>query len=170
MFDDSALLEMKKGVEQLARAVKVTMGPSARHVAIQKSYGSPTLSNDGVSVAREITLPDNFQSMGAKMVAEVAKKTNDQAGDGTTAATVLTEAIFLEGLRYVASGANPVLLQRGINKAAEVAAEAIEKSAIKCKGKSDYVKVATVSASHDSEIGELIAEAIEKVGPEGVVE
>jgi len=170
MFDDSALLEMKKGVEQLARAVKVTMGPSARHVAIQKSYGSPTLSNDGVSVAREITLPDNFQSMGAKMVAEVAKKTNDQAGDGTTAATVLTEAIFLEGMRYVASGANPVLLQRGINKAAEVAAEAIDKMAIKSKGKSDYVKVATVSASHDAEIGELIAEAIEKVGPEGVVE
>ncbi|MBY0307530.1 MAG: chaperonin GroEL, partial [Phycisphaerales bacterium] len=170
MFDDSALLEMKKGVEQLAKAVKVTMGPSARHVAIAKSYGSPTLSNDGVSVAREITLPDNFQSMGAKMVAEVAKKTNDQAGDGTTAATVLTEAIFLEGLRYVASGANPVLLQRGINKAAEIAADAIEKMSVKCKGKGDYVKVATVSASHDAQIGELIAEAIEKVGPEGVVE
>jgi len=170
MFDDAALLEMKKGVVRLARAVKVTMGPSARHVAIQKSYGAPTLSNDGVSVAREITLAEPFESMGAKMVAEVSKKTNDQAGDGTTAATVLAEAIYLEGLRYVASGANPVLLQRGVNAAAEVAAKAIEAMATPCKGKADYLKVATVSASHDAQIGELIAEAIGKVGPEGVVE
>jgi chaperonin GroEL len=170
MFDDAVLLELKKGVEQLARAVKVTMGPSARHVAIAKSYGSPVLSNDGVSVAREITLPSPFESMGAKMVAEVAKKTNDQAGDGTTAATVLTEAIFTEGLKFVAAGANPVLLQRGINKAAEIGAEAIEKMAEKCKGKADYLKVATVSASHDAAIGKIIAEAIDKVGADGVVE
>src|SRR5690348_4458973 len=103
MFDDAALLELKKGVIQLARAVKVTMGPSARHVAIQKSYGGPTISNDGVSVSKEITLPEPFESMGAKMVTEVAKKTNDEAGDGTTAATVLAEAIFLEGLRHVSA-------------------------------------------------------------------
>ncbi len=170
MFNEAALAEMKKGVQQLARAVKVTMGPSARHVILQKSYGSPTISNDGVSVAREITLPDPFESMGAKMVAEVSKKTNDEAGDGTTAATVLSEAIFLEGIRYVAAGANPVALQRGINGAAQVAADAIVAMAEKCKGKADYIKVATVSASHDSQIGELIAEAIAKVGPEGVVE
>jgi chaperonin GroEL len=170
MFNEAALAEMKKGVQQLARAVKVTMGPSARHVILQKSYGSPTISNDGVSVAREITLPDPFESMGAKMVAEVSKKTNDEAGDGTTAATVLSEAIFLEGIRYVAAGANPVALQRGINGAAQVAADAIVAMAEKCKGKADYTKVATVSASHDAQIGELIAEAIAKVGPEGVVE
>ena len=170
MFNEAALAEMKKGVQQLARAVKVTMGPSARHVMLQKSYGSPTISNDGVSVAREITLPDPFESMGAKMVAEVSKKTNDEAGDGTTAATVLAEAIFIEGIRYVAAGANPVALQRGINGAAVVAGEAIVAMAEKCKGKADYAKVATVSASHDAKIGELIAEAISKVGAEGVVE
>ncbi len=170
MFNDAALLEMKKGVAQLARAVKVTMGPSARHVAIQKSYGGPSISNDGVSVSKEITLPEPFESMGAKMVTEVAKKTNDEAGDGTTAATVLAEAIFTEGLRFVAAGANPVLIQRGINGAAQAAAEAIDAMAVKCKGKADYIKVATVSASHDAKIGELIAEAITKVGAEGVVE
>ncbi len=170
MFNDAALQEMKRGVQRLARAVKVTMGPTARHVAIQKSYGSPMLSNDGVSVAREITLPEPFESMGAKMVAEVAKKTNDVAGDGTTAATVLTEAIFIEGLRHIAAGANPVLLQRGINAGAAAAAKAIDDMSVKCKGKEDYIKVATVSASHDAQIGKLIAEAIAKVGPEGVVE
>ncbi|MBX9735816.1 MAG: chaperonin GroEL, partial [Phycisphaerales bacterium] len=133
-------------------------------------YGAPMLSNDGVSVAREITLPEPFESMGAKMVAEVAKKTNDVAGDGTTAATVLTEAIFLEGLRHIAAGANPVLLQRGINAGATAAAKAIDDMSVKCKGKEDYIKVATVSASHDAQIGKIIAEAIAKVGPEGVVE
>ncbi len=170
MFNDAALQEMKRGVQRLTRAVKVTMGPTARHVAIQKSYGAPMLSNDGVSVAREITLPEPFESMGAKMVAEVAKKTNDVAGDGTTAATVLTEAIFLEGLRHIAAGANPVLLQRGINAGATAAAKAIDDMSVKCKGKEDYIKVATVSASHDAQIGKIIAEAIAKVGPEGVVE
>lgn len=170
MFNDAALLEMKKGVQQLARAVKVTMGPTARHVILQKSYGGPSISNDGVSVAREITLPAPFESMGAKMVAEVAKKTNDEAGDGTTAATVLAEAIFLEGLRHVSAGANPVLVQRGINEAAKVAGEALDKMAEKAKGKADLLKVATVSASHDREVGEIIAQAIDKVGAEGVVE
>jgi chaperonin GroEL len=170
MFRDAALQEMKKGVVRLARAVKVTMGPSARHVAVQKSYGGPSILNDGVSVAKEISFPEPFESMGAKMVSEVAKKANDEAGDGTTAATVLTEAIFLEGLRHIASGANPVLVQRGINAAAQVAGEAIDKMAEKCKGRADYLKVATVSASHDSEIAGIIADAIQKVGAEGVVE
>ena len=170
MFSDSALAEMKKGVQRLARVVKVTMGPTARHVILQKSFGGPTISNDGVSVSKEVTFPEPFESMGAKMVTEVAKKTNDQAGDGTTAATVLAEAIFVEGLRHVAAGANPVALQRGINAAAEAASEAITKMAVKCKGKDDYLKVATVSASHDAQIAAIIAEAIAKVGPDGVVE
>jgi chaperonin GroEL len=170
MFDDAALLEMKKGVAALARAVKVTMGPTGRNVIIQKSYGGPSITKDGVSVSKEITLPSPFESMGAKMVNEVAKKTADKAGDGTTAATVLAEAIFLEGLRHVTAGANPVHLQRGINAAAQAAADAIDEMAVKCKGIEDYRKVATVSANHDKEIGNFIAEAIDKVGAEGVVE
>ncbi len=170
MFEDAALLEMKKGVQRLARAVKVTMGPTGRNVIIQKSYGSPSVTKDGVSVSKEISLPEPFQSMGAKMVNEVAKKTADKAGDGTTAATVLAEAIFVEGLRHVAAGANPVQLQRGINAAATAAAEAIDAMAVKCKGIEDYRKIATVSANHDTAIGALIAEAIDKVGAEGVVE
>jgi chaperonin GroEL len=170
MFSDGAMLEMKKGLQRLARAVKVTMGPTGRNVAIQKSYGGPSVTKDGVSVAKEISLAEPLENMGAKMVIEVAKKTNDEAGDGTTAATVLAEAIFLEGMRVVAAGANPVAVQRGINDAAQAAADALEGMAIPCKGKADYKKVATVSANQDEEIGELIAEAISKVGAEGVVE
>ncbi|MDX2117682.1 MAG: chaperonin GroEL [Planctomycetota bacterium] len=170
IFNDAALLEMKKGVDRLADAVKCTMGPSGRHVVIEKGFGGPHVTKDGVSVAKEVTLPEPFQSMGAKMVHEVAKKTADKAGDGTTAATVLAQAIFTEGLRHVTAGMNPVLLQRGINKAAEAAAAAIDAMAVKCKGKDDYRKIATVSANHDANIGELIAEAISKVGADGVVE
>ncbi|MBL0922535.1 MAG: chaperonin GroEL [Phycisphaerales bacterium] len=170
MFSDSALLEMKEGVQRLARAVKVTMGPTGRNVVLQKSYGGPSVTKDGVSVSKEVSLAEPFANMGAKMVNEVAKKTNDKAGDGTTAATVLAEAIFCEGLRHIAAGANPVQVQRGINAAAQAAAEAIDAMAIKCKGKEDYRKIATVSANHDSSIGDLIAEAIAKVGAEGVVE
>jgi chaperonin GroEL len=170
MFDDNALIEMKKGVARLARAVKVTMGPTGRNVIIQKSYGGPSVTKDGVSVSKEITLPGAFESMGAKMVNEVAKKTADKAGDGTTAATVLAEAIFSEGLRYVTSGANPVQIQRGINAAADAAGAAIDAMSVKCKGFEDYKKIATVSANHDVEIGKIIAEAIDKVGAEGVVE
>lgn len=170
MFRDSALLEMKKGVDRLADAVKCTMGPSGRHVVIEKSYGGPSVTKDGVSVAKEVSLPEPFQSMGAKMVNEVAKKTADIAGDGTTAATVLAQAIFTEGLRHLAAGANPVQLQRGINAAAAAAGEAIDQMAVKCKGREDYRKIATVSANHDSTIGDLIAEAIDRVGAEGVVE
>ncbi|MCL4742473.1 MAG: chaperonin GroEL [Phycisphaerales bacterium] len=170
MFHDAALLEMKKGVDRLADAVKCTMGPSGRHVVIEKSWGGPSVTKDGVSVSKEVSLPEPFQAMGAKMVNEVAKKTADKAGDGTTAATILAQAIFTEGLRHVAAGANPVLLQRGINRAAEVVGEAITASAVKCKGKDDYRKIASVSANHDAQIGELIAEAIAKVGHDGVVE
>src|ERR1043166_9057719 len=133
MFDDNALIEIKKGVERLARAVKVTMGPTGRNVIIQKSYGGPTITKDGVSVSKEIELSGAFESMGAKMVNEVAKKTSDKAGDGTTAATVLAEAIFTEGLRFITSGANPVQVQRGINGAAEAASAAIDNMAVKCK-------------------------------------
>jgi chaperonin GroEL len=170
MFEDAALLEMKKGVDRLAEAVKCTMGPSGRHVVIEKSYGGPTVTKDGVSVSKEVSLPEPFQAMGAKMVNEVAKRTADKAGDGTTAATVLAQAIFAEGLRHVTAGANPVHLQRGINAAAEASAKAIDQMATKCKGKEDYKKVAAVSANNDAEVGELIAEAIAKVGAEGVVE
>jgi len=161
---------MKKGVARLAEAVKVTLGPTGRNVVIQKSYGGPSVTRDGVTVAKEVSFPEPMQNMGAKMVIEVAKKTNDVAGDGTTTATVLAEAIFSEGLRHVAAGANPVSLQRGINAAAAAVAEAIDGLAIQCKGKEDYLKIATVSANHDKEIGEMIAEAIDKVGAEGVVE
>ncbi len=170
MFHDGALLEMKKGVDRLADAVKCTMGPSGRHVVIEKSYGGPQITKDGVSVSKEVSLPEPFQAMGAKMVNEVAKRTADKAGDGTTAATVLAQAIFTAGLRHVTAGANPVMLQRGVNKAAEAAAAAIDDMAVKCKGKEDYRKVATVSANHDASVGEIIAEAISKVGADGVVE
>ncbi len=170
MFDDSAMAELKKGVDRLANTVKVTMGPSGRHVVIDKSFGGPSVTKDGVSVAKEIELPEAFQNMGAKMVHQVAKKTADKAGDGTTAATVLAQAIFTQGLRHVTAGANPVDLQRGINAAAHAVADEIDSIAIPCKGKADYKKIATVSANHDESIGELIAEAITKVGAEGVVE
>ena len=170
IFNDAALLEMKKGVDKLADAVKCTMGPAGRHVVIEKSYGGPHITKDGVSVSKEVNLAEPFQAMGAKMVNEVAKRTADKAGDGTTAATVLAQAIFSQGLRHVTAGANPVHLQRGINAAAQAAADAIDAMAVKCKGKEDYRKIATVSANHDENVGELIAEAIAKVGAEGVVE
>ncbi len=170
MFGNEAQVEIRKGVSRLADAVRVTMGPVGRNVLIQKSYGGPSVTKDGVTVAKEVDLAEAFENMGAKLVMQVAKKTADKAGDGTTAATVLAEAIFGQGLRYVASGHNAVELQRGITAAAEVAGNAVEGMAVKCKGRDDYEKVATVSANHDKEIGKLIAEAIDKVGSEGVVE
>ncbi len=170
MFQDTALLEMKQGVERLARAVKVTMGPTGRHAVIQKSWGSPSVTKDGVTVSKEVELSERFENMGARMVNEVAKKVNDKAGDGTTCATVLAEAIFSEGLRHVTAGANPVQIQRGVNAAAEAAAAAIDEMAVKCKGVDDYRKIATVSANHDSDIGDIIAKAVDRVGPEGVIE
>jgi chaperonin GroEL len=169
-FDTAAQQELKLGVQQIARAVAVTMGPTGRNVVLQKSYGGPSVTKDGVTVAKEIELAQPFQNMGAKMINEVAKKTADLAGDGTTTATVLAEAMFLDGLRHATTGANTAALQRGITNAASAAAEAIKNMAVKCKGKDDYKKVATVSANHDAAIGEIIAEAISKVGAEGVVE
>jgi chaperonin GroEL len=170
IFGNEAAVELRKGLVQLAAAVKSTLGPSGRNVVLQKSYGGPAVTKDGVTVAKEIELPEPFQNMGAKMVIEVAKKTADKAGDGTTTATVLAEAIFLEGLKHVAAGHNPVAIQRGILAAAEAASEAIKDMAVKTKGREDYAKVATISANGDATIGNLIAEAIEKVGKDGVVE
>jgi len=170
MYGNEAGVQLRKGVEKLVSAVKVTMGPTGRNVVLEKSYGGPTVTKDGVTVAKEIELEESFQNMGAKMVVEVAKKTNDKAGDGTTTATVLAGAIFTEGLKYVAAGHNPMQLQRGITAAAEAAAQHIADAAVKCKGREDLLKVATVSANHDTQIGELIAEAIDRVGSNGVVE
>jgi chaperonin GroEL len=169
-FTPAAQAELKKGVDAIAQAVAVTMGPTGRNVVIAKSWGSPQVTKDGVTVAKEVELTDPFANMGARMVQQVAKKTADVAGDGTTAATVLAAAIFNGGLRFIATGANAVAVQRGINDAAEVACNAITESAKKCAGKGDLVKVATVSANHDAAMGELIAEAIHKVGADGVVE
>ncbi|MEE9211827.1 MAG: chaperonin GroEL [Phycisphaeraceae bacterium] len=170
MFGAEAAVHLRKGIEQLNNAVKVTMGPTGRNVVLQKSFGGPAVTKDGVSVAKEIEVPEPFQNMGAKMVVEVAKKTSDKAGDGTTTATVLAEAIFSEGLRHITAGANPIAVQRGIIAAANVAAEAIKGMAVKCNRKEDLQKVATVSANNDTEIGQLIADAIDKVGADGVVE
>lgn len=170
LFGDEAAVHLRKGLEQLADAVKVTMGPTGRNVVLQKSFGGPAVTKDGVTVAKEVELKEPFQNMGAKMVVEVAKKTNDKAGDGTTTSVVLADAIYSAGLKHVTAGANAVAVQRGITNAAEVASEAIKAMAVKCKGKDDLKKVATVSANHDVEIGEIIASAIDKVGAEGVVE
>ena len=169
-FDAAAQAEFKRGIDQIASAVAVTIGPSGHNVVMEKSYGGPAITKDGVSVAKEVDLPGPFENMGAKMVQQVAKKTADVAGDGTSAATVLTAAIYNRGLRTVSSGANAVAVQRGINAAAEVACDSILESARSCKGKADFEKIATVSANHDQQIGRLIAEAIDRVGAEGVVE
>jgi chaperonin GroEL len=169
-FDTDARSEIAAGLSQLARAVKATLGPKGRNVVLQKSYGSPRITKDGVTVSKEIELPQAFQNMGAKLINTVASKTGDVAGDGTTTATVLAEAIYLEGLKYVTAGAtNPVTIQRGILKAADVAAEAIAEQSKKVKGRDDYKKVATISANGDEHIGELLAQAMEKVGKEGVI-
>jgi chaperonin GroEL len=170
MFDSNAAVEMKKGLDQLAKTVAVTMGPTGRHVVIDKSYGGPTVTKDGVSVSKEIELPGAFENMGAKMVNEVARKTGDKAGDGTTTATVLAQAIYEAGLRHVTSGASPTALQRGVTQAATVASDAIKEMATKVKNRDDLKKVASISANNDNQIGDLIAEAIDRVGANGVVE
>src|SRR4051795_7199631 len=168
-FETDARAEIFAGMSQLSRAVKATLGPRGRNVVLQKSYGSPRITKDGVTVAKEIELPQPFENMGAKLVAAVASKTGDVAGDGTTTATVLAEAILSEGLKYVRTGVNPVLIQRGILKASEVAAEAITAISKKVKGHEDYKRVATISANGDELIGNLMADAMEKVGKEGVI-
>lgn len=169
MFDVNARNEIASGLQQLAKAVKATLGPRGRNVILQKSYGSPRITKDGVSVSKEIELPQPFENMGAKLVNSVASKTGDVAGDGTTTAVVLAEAIYLEGLKYAAAGVNPVTVQRGIIKAAEVAAETIRGMAKKVKGRDDYKRVATISANGNELIGNLMADAMEKVGKEGVI-
>jgi chaperonin GroEL len=168
-FDSDARTEIANGLSQLARAVKATLGPRGRNVVLQKSYGSPRITKDGVTVSKEIELPQPFENMGAKLVNMVASKTGDVAGDGTTTATVLAEAIYLEGLRSVTTGVNPVTIQRGIMKAAEIAGEAITRQSKNVKGREDYKRVATISANGDEKIGDLMADAMEKVGKEGVI-
>src|SRR3954466_14724610 len=170
VFDETARQSLLKGVSKLARAVAATLGPKGRNVVLDKKFGSPTVTKDGVTVAKEIELEDPYENMGAQMVREVASKTSDAAGDGTTTATVLAEAIFKEGLKYVTSGgANPVQIQRGILKASEVASEAITAISKKVKGREDYKRVATISANGDEHIGDIMADAMEKVGKEGVI-
>ena len=169
MFDVDARNEIASGLKQLAKAVKATLGPRGKNVILQKSYGSPRITKDGVSVSKEIELPQPFENMGAKLVNTVASKTGDVAGDGTTTAVVLAEAIYCEGLKYAAAGVNPVIVQRGITKAAEIAADAITAMAKKVKGREDYKRVATISANGDEHIGNLMADAMEKVGKEGVI-
>src|SRR6187397_2748151 len=156
-FDQEAREAMRRGVSKLARAVKVTLGPKGRNVIIQKSFGSPTVTKDGVTVAKEIELEDKYEDMGARMVREVASKTSDLAGDGTTTATVLAQAIFREGLKNVAAGANPMSLKRGIDLAVEAAVGAIRKTSKKVSGAADIANVATISANGDRKIGELLA-------------
>ncbi len=169
MFDDAAREKMRSGIEKLARTVRVTLGPAGRNVILQKSFGGPHVTKDGVSVAKEIELEDPFENMGAKLVLEVANKTNDVAGDGTTTATVLGSAIYSEGLRYVASGVSTIGLRAGIDKAVEHAVEAIAQQSHKVRSKEDKAAVATISANNDPEIGAIIAEAFEKVGDQGVI-
>ncbi len=168
-FDQEARDGLRKGVGKLARAVRVTLGPKGRNVILQKSFGSPTVTKDGVTVAKEIELEDKYENMGARMVKEVASKTSDVAGDGTTTATVLAEAIFQEGLRAVVSGANPMLMKRGIEKAVDDIVERLKKMSIPVKTKKDLENVATVASNNDTEIGRIIAEAMERVGKDGVI-
>jgi chaperonin GroEL len=168
-FDQEAREAMKRGIAKLAKAVKVTLGPKGRNVIIQKSFGSPTVTKDGVTVAKEIELPDHYENMGARMVKEVASKTSDVAGDGTTTATVLAEAIFNEGLRAVVAGTNPMLMKRGMEKAVEAITAKLTKMSIPVKGESDLENVATVAANGDGKIGSIIAKAMTKVGKDGVI-
>ena len=168
LFNEEARRALGRGVDQLANAVKVTLGPKGRNVVLDKKFGSPTITNDGVTIARDIELPDPFENMGAQLVKEVATKTNDVAGDGTTTATVLAQAMIQEGMRNVAAGANPMILKKGIETAVKTLVEEIKKCSIKVSGKAEIAQVASVSAA-DEEIGGLIAEAMEKVGNDGVI-
>src|SRR3954471_9827174 len=169
IFDENARQTLLKGVQKLARAVTATLGPKGRNVVLDKKFGSPTVTKDGVTVAKEIELEDPYENMGAQMVREVASKTSDAAGDGTTTATVLAEAIFREGLKNVTAGASPISLQRGIQKAVDAAVDQLAKIAKKVKDKEEIKQVATVSANWDDTIGEIIADAMDKVGKDGTI-
>ncbi|MFC1805093.1 chaperonin GroEL [Candidatus Omnitrophota bacterium] len=169
MYSDEARRKILSGVEQLSRAVKVTLGPKGRNVVLDKKFGSPTITKDGVTVAKEIDLEDAFENMGAQMVKEVAEKTSDIAGDGTTTATILAEGIYREGLKNVTAGANPMALKRGIEKAVAKVVEDLSKLSTPIKDKKEIAQVATIAANSDKTIGELIAEAMDKVGKDGVI-
>ena len=169
MFNTDARAKLKRGVDALAEAVKVTLGPKGRNVVIDKKFGSPTVTKDGVTVAKEIELSDPIENMGAQMVKEVATKTSDLAGDGTTTATVLAQAIFREGLKNVTAGANPMELKRGIEKAVEAIVEELKNLSVPSRGAKEIAQVGTISANNDKEIGNLIAEAMDKVGKDGVI-
>ena len=168
-FNTDARAALKRGVDQLAEAVKVTLGPKGRNVVIDKKFGAPTVTKDGVTVAKEIELPDALENMGAQMVKEVATKTSDLAGDGTTTATVLAQAIFREGLKNVTAGVNPMALKRGIDAAVQAVVDELKKMSVPTKGKKEIAQVGSISANNDKEIGDLIAEAMEKVGKDGVI-
>ncbi|MBS0209645.1 MAG: chaperonin GroEL, partial [Planctomycetes bacterium] len=168
-FDQEAREAIRRGVSKLARAVKVTLGPKGRNVILQKSFGSPTVTKDGVTVAKEIDLEDVYENMGARMVREVASKTSDVAGDGTTTATVLAEAIFNEGLKAVVAGVNPLALKQGMERAVADITEKLKSASITIKTKKEMSQVATVAANNDSEIGDLLADAMDRVGKDGVI-
>ncbi|WP_420616552.1 chaperonin GroEL [Candidatus Palauibacter sp.] len=168
-FDTAARQRLKAGVDKLARAVKVTLGPKGRNVVLEKKFGSPTITKDGVTVAKEVELDDPVEDLGAKMVKEVATKTSDAAGDGTTTATVLAQSIFTEGLKSVTAGANPMALKRGIDKSVEAIVANLHSISVETSGKTEIAQVAAISANSDQEIGELIADAMEKVGKDGVI-
>jgi len=169
LFDEAARQAVLRGIAKLSKAVTATLGPKGRNVVIDKKFGSPTVTKDGVTVAKEIELDDAYENMGAQMVREVASKTSDAAGDGTTTATVLAEAIYREGLKFVTSGANPIGMQRGIQKAVDAAVAHLDKIAKKVKDKEEIKQVATVSANWDTTIGEIIADAMDKVGKDGTI-
>ncbi len=168
-FDVEARTALKKGVDKLAEAVRVTLGPKGRNVVIDKKFGSPTVTKDGVTVAKEVELPDALENMGAQMVKEVATKTSDVAGDGTTTATVLAQAIYRDGLKSVTAGVNPMALKRGIETAVDCVVKDLEKLSVPTRGKTEIAQVASISANSDPEIGDLIADAMEKVGKDGVI-
>ena len=168
-FHEDARRKLEMGVNKLADAVKITLGPKGRNVVLEKKWGSPTITNDGVTIAREIELEDAFENMGAQLAKEVATKTNDVAGDGTTTATVLAQAMVREGMRNVAAGANPMLLKRGIEAAVERIVEQIGNMARDIETQEEIANVATISANNDPDIGKIIAEAMDKVGKDGVI-
>ncbi|MCI0843655.1 MAG: chaperonin GroEL, partial [Chloroflexi bacterium] len=169
LFDEAARHALKSGVDALADAVKITLGPKGRNVVLEKKFGSPTITNDGVTIAKDIELEDPFENIGAQLAKEIASKTNDVAGDGTTTATILGQRIVHEGLKNVAAGASPMALKRGIEKAAEAAVKSIKANSVKVTSSAQMAQVAAISANNDEAIGELIAEVMEKVGKDGVI-
>ncbi len=168
-FDEEARRALERGMNKLADAVKITLGPRGRNVILEKSWGSPTVTNDGVSIAKEIELEDKFENLGAQLLKEVASKTNDVAGDGTTTATVLAQSIIKEGLKNIAAGTNPMVMKKGIHKAVDAAVEEIKKHSHKLSNKEDIAHVAAISANNDDEVGKLIADAMDRVGEDGVI-